>query len=256
MSDEVGLGIVPMHPNARAYRDLVGIAHQRLAAHGRRGVPVRGGPAGDTEGREAMTGHATAVQQAVDRVRSLGPLDADAVAGSIARLDALTKPPGSLGRLEWLAIQLAGITGDPSATYGRRAIVVAAADHGVVRQGVSAYPAEVTAQMVANFLAGGAAINVLAGSVGRDGHRRRRRRRRRDPDATPPTGAGPHAQPRPSTDPRRHRRHDGRPGDVSRRGARRDRARTRRRARSDARRRRARSASARWASATRRRRAR
>ncbi len=113
-----------------------------------------------------MSGNATAVQQAVDRVRSLGALDADAVAGTTARLDALTKPPGSLGRLESLAIQLAGITGDPWATCRRRAIVVAAADHGVVRQGVSAYPADVTSQMVANFLGGGAAINALAGSVG------------------------------------------------------------------------------------------
>ncbi len=140
-----------------------------------------------------MTGHATAVQQAVDRVRSLGPLDADAVAGSTARLDALTKPPGSLGRLEWLAIQLAGITGDPSATYGRRAIVVAAADHGVVRQGVSAYPAEVTAQMVANFLGGGAAINVLAGSVGATVSVVDAGVAGAIPDATPPTGTGPHA---------------------------------------------------------------
>ena len=87
-----------------------------------------------------------------------------AEAGAI--LDALTKPPGSLGRLEWLAVELAGITGTPRPTLRHRAIAVAAADHGVTRQGVSAYPGEVTAQMVANFLAGGAAINALAGSVG------------------------------------------------------------------------------------------
>jgi nicotinate-nucleotide--dimethylbenzimidazole phosphoribosyltransferase len=106
------------------------------------------------------------MDRAVRRVLDLGPPDAEAIGAVSARLDALTKPPGSLGRLEALAMQLAGITGEPEATFRRRAIVVAAADHGVVRQGVSAYPAEVTAQMVANFLAGGAAINALASLVG------------------------------------------------------------------------------------------
>ena len=93
-------------------------------------------------------------------VAGIGPLDVAAMAGAAAHLDQLTKPPGSLGRLEAVAIQLAGITGTPAPSVARRAIVVAAADHGVTRQGVSAYPAEVTAQMVANFLAGGAAIDV------------------------------------------------------------------------------------------------
>src|SRR4051794_7411791 len=83
-----------------------------------------------------------------------------------ARLERLTKPRGSLGRLEVVAEQLAGITGRPAAPVGHPALVVAAADHGVVRRGVSAYPAEVTAQMVANFAAGGAAISVLARSIG------------------------------------------------------------------------------------------
>jgi nicotinate-nucleotide--dimethylbenzimidazole phosphoribosyltransferase len=113
-----------------------------------------------------MTDDSRALDQAIERVAALGGLDERAMAAMSARLDALTKPPGSLGRLESLAIQLAGITGDPSATFDHRAIVVAAADHGVVRQGVSAYPADVTPQMVANFLAGGAAINVLAARVG------------------------------------------------------------------------------------------
>ena len=96
-------------------------------------------------------------------------------------LDRLTKPPGSLGRLEALVIQLAGITGRPDAPVAARAIVVAAGDHGVTAQGVSAYPAEVTAQMVANFVAGGAAINVLAEPGRRTGRRPRRRRRATDP---------------------------------------------------------------------------
>ena len=96
----------------------------------------------------------------------IGPLDAEAMAAARARLDALTKPPGSLGRLEDLAIWLAGVSGRARAAVDRPAIIVAAADHGVTAQGVSAYPADVTAQMVANFVAGGAAINALARSVG------------------------------------------------------------------------------------------
>jgi|SRR4051812_8038734 len=113
-----------------------------------------------------MTAEARALDRAIERVVTLGGLEERAMAVTSGRLDALTKPRGSLGRLETLAIQLAGITGDPSATFGHRAIVVAAADHGVVRQRVSAYPADVTPQMVANFLVGGAAINVLAARVG------------------------------------------------------------------------------------------
>lgn len=83
-----------------------------------------------------------------------------------SRLDRLTKPPGSLGRLETLAVQLAGITGQPFPHFSRRAVYVLAADHGVVEEGVSAYPQAVTAQMVLNFLRGGAAINVLARHAG------------------------------------------------------------------------------------------
>jgi nicotinate-nucleotide--dimethylbenzimidazole phosphoribosyltransferase len=83
-----------------------------------------------------------------------------------ARQARLTKPPGSLGRLEELSVWLAGVRGHPRPRVEQPAIVVAAADHGVARSGVSAYPPEVTAQMVVNFLAGGAAINVLARQAG------------------------------------------------------------------------------------------
>jgi nicotinate-nucleotide--dimethylbenzimidazole phosphoribosyltransferase len=79
-----------------------------------------------------------------------------------ARLDRKTKPQGSLGRLEELAVSLAGMGADLEAGLPQRAVLVAAADHGIARQGVSAFPPEVTPQMVLNFLAGGAAINVLA----------------------------------------------------------------------------------------------
>jgi nicotinate-nucleotide--dimethylbenzimidazole phosphoribosyltransferase len=97
---------------------------------------------------------------------SVGPLDDAAMAAASRHLDRLTKPPGSLGRLEGLVITLAGITGRVDAPIDRRAIVLAAGDHGVARNGVSAYPAEVTAQMVANFVSGGAAVNTLARTVG------------------------------------------------------------------------------------------
>lgn len=93
---------------------------------------------------------------------AVGPLDAAAMVGARARQAMLTKPPGSLGRLEELGIQIAGITGSVSPAVARRVVIVCAADHGVVAEGVSAYPAAVTAQMVYNFVRGGAAINVLA----------------------------------------------------------------------------------------------
>ena len=78
------------------------------------------------------------------------------------RLDTLTKPVGSLGRLEALAVALAGMRATPRPRVTRKAVVLCAADHGVALSGVSAYPQEVTSQMLANFLRGGAAINVLA----------------------------------------------------------------------------------------------
>lgn len=99
-------------------------------------------------------------------IAAIGALDESAMAAARERQLQLTKPPGSLGRLEELAIQLAGITGNTLPAVSQPAIIVMAADHGVSEEGVSAYPAEVTAQMVANFLAGGAAISVLARAAG------------------------------------------------------------------------------------------
>jgi len=94
------------------------------------------------------------------------PLDVPAMAAARARQDTLTKPLGSLGRLEELSILLAGIFGQPVPRVRRKAVILAAGDHGVVAEGVSAYPQEVTPQMVYNFLRGGAAINVLARHAG------------------------------------------------------------------------------------------
>ena len=82
------------------------------------------------------------------------------------RLDNLTKPPGSLGRLEELAKQVVEITGKKNPPTGNKVIFVMAGDHGVVEEGVSAFPQEVTPQMVYNFIRGGAGINVLARHVG------------------------------------------------------------------------------------------
>lgn len=93
-------------------------------------------------------------------------LDENAMAAARARQDMLTKPAGSLGRLEELSVQLAGITGKEIPVIKDKVIITMAGDHGVVAEGVSAFPQEVTPQMVLNFLHGGAAINVLARHVG------------------------------------------------------------------------------------------
>ncbi len=93
-----------------------------------------------------------------------GPLAA-AAALAQRHLDSLTKPPGSLGRLEDLAVRLVALTGQPP-RVSAPVIFTFAADHGVVAEGVSAYPQSVTAQMVENFLRGGAAVNVLARQAG------------------------------------------------------------------------------------------
>jgi nicotinate-nucleotide--dimethylbenzimidazole phosphoribosyltransferase len=102
------------------------------------------------------------VNELLARIR---PADEQARAAAQAAFDAKTKPRASLGRLEELATRLAAIRGEVPARL-EPAIVVAAADHGVAAEGVSAYPQEVTAQMVANFAGGGAAICVLAREAG------------------------------------------------------------------------------------------
>jgi nicotinate-nucleotide--dimethylbenzimidazole phosphoribosyltransferase len=93
---------------------------------------------------------------------AIPPLDKSAMEAAAARQSRLTKPAGSLGRLEELSINLAGMTGRMDPPLTDRVVFTLAADHGVAGEGVSAYPKEVTPQMVLNFLRGGAAINVLA----------------------------------------------------------------------------------------------
>ena len=110
-----------------------------------------------------------AISDLVERtIKQIAPLDESAMDAARARQDQLTKPLGSLGRLEALSIQLAGIFGEPTPKISNKTVVLAAGDHGVVSEGVSAYPQDVTPAMVMNFLGGGAAINVLATHAGAD----------------------------------------------------------------------------------------
>lgn len=101
-----------------------------------------------------------------DTIKKLAPLDEAAMRAAKERQDNLTKPRGSLGMLEELSVKVAGITGKTMPKIKHKVIVTMAGDHGVVEEGVSAYPQEVTPQMVYNFLRGGAGINVLARHVG------------------------------------------------------------------------------------------
>ena len=102
-----------------------------------------------------------------DTIAAISPLDAAAVAAARTRQDSLTKPRGALGALEDVSVQLAGLAGVcPPPLPTPAAVVVFAGDHGVHAQGVTPWPQEVTAQMVANFLAGGAVINALAAQSG------------------------------------------------------------------------------------------
>jgi nicotinate-nucleotide--dimethylbenzimidazole phosphoribosyltransferase len=104
-----------------------------------------------------------ALEETVSRIR---PPDEEVWRRTARLLDAKTKPPGSLGNLEDLACRLAAIRGEVPIAALASAIVVAAADHGVVSEGVSPYPQKVTGQMLANFAGGGAAVAVLAREAG------------------------------------------------------------------------------------------
>ena len=99
-------------------------------------------------------------------LKEMKPLDRKAMEAARARQDELTKPRGSLGRLEELSIKIAGIKGKMLSGFDHKTIVTMAADHGVVGAGVTLYPQEVTNQMVFNFLNGGAGINALARFIG------------------------------------------------------------------------------------------
>ena len=97
-----------------------------------------------------------------ETLAKIAPQNAEARAAAHARLEQLTMPHWALGRLMDMAEDLAGITGSMKPAVARRAVVVFAGDHGVVAEGVSLYPQEVTCQMVYNFVQGGAGINALS----------------------------------------------------------------------------------------------
>ena len=100
-----------------------------------------------------------------ETLHAIKPQDAASRAQAKARLDQLTMPHWALGRLMDMALDLAGQTGTITPEVKRKAIVVMAGDHGVVAEGVSKYPQDVTWQMVANFVGKGAGINALAAST-------------------------------------------------------------------------------------------
>ncbi len=100
-----------------------------------------------------------------DTIKRIEPVDSEAMEKARERQDDLTKPRGSLGKLEEISIKLAGIQGNAIPEIKNKVVFTFAGDHGIVEEGISAYPGEVTKQMVLNFLNGGAAINVLARHV-------------------------------------------------------------------------------------------
>ena len=112
--------------------------------------------------KSATDSHISLPKALADVVTAIHPCDPADAAAARSRLNSLTKPIGSLGRMEQIAEQLFSIFGREIPLPLQRAVYVFAADHGVTASGVSAYPSAVTAQMVHNFLNGGAAINVLA----------------------------------------------------------------------------------------------
>ena len=117
-------------------------------------------------GRRGMPGEEP-VDPLADLLAAIAPADADAMTAARERQDRMTKPRGSLGALEDVSVRLAGLAGScPPPLPEPACVAVFAADHGVHAQGVSPWPQEVTAQMVANFLAGGAVVNAFAAQAG------------------------------------------------------------------------------------------
>jgi nicotinate-nucleotide--dimethylbenzimidazole phosphoribosyltransferase len=128
--------------------------------------PLRWAVHHDTYGRRGLPGEEP-MDLLAETVAAITPVDASARAAAVERLDRMTKPRGALGRVEDLAVTLAGIAGTcPPPVPEPAAVAVFAADHGVHAQGVTPWPQEVTAQMVANFLAGGAVVNAFARRLG------------------------------------------------------------------------------------------
>ncbi len=167
-------------PAERIVRDLRTIRNDRcdyfsivlVARRARSGVLAGAAPAstgaGDVAAAAAAAGSSSARSRSTWRgaAAAVRPLPPEAEIPARRRLDRLTKPPGSLGRLEGLAARAAALQGTDRPVSRPRAVYVFAADHGVVEEGVSPYPSAVTREMVRNFVSGGAAVNRLAAGVG------------------------------------------------------------------------------------------
>ncbi|GAC1436336.1 MAG: hypothetical protein NVSMB65_10370 [Chloroflexota bacterium] len=177
---DIPLHVVPVAYLCVGYPEEFSSQPELQAAGWRRRLPLAGvihyerwgqaahpsWPALDRLAPEAPSLKGGAMKQIIAVTSRIGALDMAAMQAARERQDQLTKPRGSLGRLEELSVKMAGITGQVRPRLPRKTVIVLAADHGVAAEGVSAYPQEVTGQMVANFLAGGAAINVLARQAG------------------------------------------------------------------------------------------
>ena len=168
LAAELGL---PAHVEVIAYL-CVGYVDQfapepELAAAGwARRRPLSWAVHAEEFGRRAMPGEEP-VDQLADVLAAIAPPDAEAMAAARERQDRMTKPRGSLGALEDVSVRLAGLAGScPPPLPEPACVAVFAADHGVHAQGVTPWPQEVTAQMVANFLAGGAVVNAFAAQAG------------------------------------------------------------------------------------------
>jgi nicotinate-nucleotide--dimethylbenzimidazole phosphoribosyltransferase len=168
LAAELGL---PAHLEVIAYL-CVGYVDEfgpepELAAEGwARRRPVSWAVHAEEFGRRGLPGEEP-VDMLADVVAAIAPPDAAAMAAARERQDKMTKPRGSLGELEDVSVRLAGLAGVcPPPLPEPACVAVFAADHGVHAQGVSPWPQEVTAQMVANFLAGGAVINAFAAQAG------------------------------------------------------------------------------------------
>jgi len=192
VSAEVGLSLVAPTPAGRRFQDALGAANQAIAAVcdqvilvvAGRAVTISSGTIGSgspsaaaDSGVAPAAAPATAVAavpsrraddiSGAERFDPIPAPDQTVLAAAQERQLQLTKPPGALGRLEDIANWIASCQGTcPPQQFDQPTVVIFAGDHGVAASGVSAFPSEVTAQMVANFAAGGAAVNVLARRAG------------------------------------------------------------------------------------------
>ena len=179
VSAEVGLGVVPATRAGRLFRDELGALNTELATVCDEvlllvaGLPVQlrqartpSTPAGRMQLAGSRHEH-RALQEGRVEFPTITPPDQQSHREAVARHEQLTKPAGSLGRLEELGVWAAACQGIcPPRPFAQPQVVVFAGDHGIAKLGVSAYPSEVTRQMVGNFLGGGAGVNVLATLTG------------------------------------------------------------------------------------------